>query len=81
MSTLKCPLCKKVSQIDVIDSRPVKTGEFIIKRRRHCARCNGRFSTKEFYLDSKEFRDLKKQINSDVRKKFIKKVREMLIRL
>jgi transcriptional repressor NrdR len=43
---MKCPYCGIVDKDRVLDSRPVREGE-AIKRRRECESCNGRFTTFE----------------------------------
>jgi transcriptional repressor NrdR len=43
---MKCPYCGEQDKDHVLDSRPVRDGA-AIKRRRECAACNGRFTTFE----------------------------------
>ncbi|MHC4661556.1 MAG: transcriptional regulator NrdR [Planctomycetota bacterium] len=43
---MKCPFCKKEDEVKVLDSRSAADG-FAIRRRRHCARCNRRWTTYE----------------------------------
>ncbi|GAB4459754.1 MAG: transcriptional regulator NrdR [Armatimonadaceae bacterium] len=43
---MKCPYCGAQDKDRVLDSRPVREGE-AIKRRRECDACNGRFTTFE----------------------------------
>lgn len=43
---MECPNCKKTGQSDVIDSRTIKGGK-IIRRRRQCLRCAHRWTTHE----------------------------------
>lgn len=42
---MKCPFCQS-TDISVKDSRDTNEGK-VIRRRRHCANCNGRFTTFE----------------------------------
>lgn len=43
---MKCPYCGTQDKDHVLDSRPVREGE-AIKRRRECEECKGRFTTFE----------------------------------
>jgi transcriptional repressor NrdR len=43
---MKCPYCHAQDKDHVLDSRPVKDGA-AIKRRRECDACRGRFTTFE----------------------------------
>ena len=43
---MKCPYCGGMDKDHVLDSRPVRDGESI-KRRRECDNCKGRFTTFE----------------------------------
>jgi len=43
---MKCPYCGALDKDHVLDSRPVREGESI-KRRRECDACRGRFTTFE----------------------------------
>lgn len=43
---MKCPYCHALDKDHVLDSRPVKDGA-AIKRRRECEACKGRFTTFE----------------------------------
>lgn len=44
--SMKCPFCKKQQQTKVIDSRTIKEGR-AVRRRRECLKCNERFTTYE----------------------------------
>lgn len=43
---MRCPLCKKMTRTHVVDSRNVKEGR-AVRRRRECPSCNERFTTYE----------------------------------
>jgi len=43
---MKCPFCKKPQQTRVVDSRTIKDGRSV-RRRRECLKCNERFTTYE----------------------------------
>ncbi len=43
---MKCPFCRKKQETKVIDSREVKSGR-AVRRRRECLKCNERFTTYE----------------------------------
>ncbi|MEN8252361.1 MAG: transcriptional regulator NrdR [Patescibacteria group bacterium] len=43
---MKCPFCKKPEQTKVVDSRNIKGGRGV-RRRRECMKCNERFTTYE----------------------------------
>ncbi|MDX1934303.1 MAG: transcriptional regulator NrdR, partial [Capsulimonadales bacterium] len=43
---MKCPYCGTLDKDHVLDSRPVREGA-AIKRRRECEACKGRFTTFE----------------------------------
>jgi len=43
---MKCPFCKKPQQTRVVDSRTIKDGRSV-RRRRECMKCNERFTTYE----------------------------------
>src|SRR5688500_15510103 len=43
---MKCPYCGELDKDHVLDSRPVREGA-AIKRRRECDACEGRFTTFE----------------------------------
>ncbi len=43
---MQCPFCKKAQNTKVVDSRVVKSGR-AVRRRRECLRCGERFSTRE----------------------------------
>jgi transcriptional repressor NrdR len=43
---MKCPFCKKTQQTKVVDSRTIKDGRSV-RRRRECLKCKERFTTYE----------------------------------
>ncbi len=43
---MKCPFCKKPQQTKVVDSRTIKDGRSV-RRRRECLKCGERFTTYE----------------------------------
>ncbi len=43
---MKCPFCKKSQQTKVVDSRNIKEGR-AVRRRRECLKCKERFTTYE----------------------------------
>ncbi len=43
---MKCPFCKKARQTKVVDSRTIKNGR-AVRRRRECLTCTERFTTYE----------------------------------
>lgn len=43
---MKCPFCKKPHQTKVVDSRTIKEGR-AVRRRRECLKCHERFTTYE----------------------------------
>ena len=43
---MKCPFCKKPEQTKVVDSRVIKNGR-AVRRRRECLKCHERFTTYE----------------------------------
>ena len=43
---MKCPFCKKLQQTRVVDSRTIKDGRSV-RRRRECLKCKERFTTYE----------------------------------
>ena len=43
---MKCPFCKKPQQTRVVDSRTIKEGRSV-RRRRECLKCKERFTTYE----------------------------------
>ena len=43
---MKCPFCRKKQETKVIDSREVKNGR-AVRRRRECLKCGERFTTYE----------------------------------
>jgi transcriptional repressor NrdR len=43
---MKCPFCKKPQQTRVVDSRTIKAGRSV-RRRRECLKCKERFTTYE----------------------------------
>lgn len=43
---MKCPFCKKPHQTKVVDSRTIKEGR-AVRRRRECLKCKERFTTYE----------------------------------
>lgn len=43
---MKCPFCKKLQQTRVVDSRTIKEGRSV-RRRRECLKCKERFTTYE----------------------------------
>ena len=43
---MKCPFCKKPEQTKVVDSRTIKNGR-AVRRRRECLKCHERFTTYE----------------------------------
>ncbi|HIP50050.1 MAG TPA: transcriptional repressor NrdR [Candidatus Pacebacteria bacterium] len=43
---MKCPFCKKPQQTRVVDSRTIKEGR-TVRRRRECLKCRERFTTYE----------------------------------
>ncbi|XLQ20324.1 MAG: transcriptional regulator NrdR [Candidatus Moraniibacteriota bacterium] len=43
---MKCPFCKKPQQTKVVDSRSIKKGR-AVRRRRECLKCSERFTTYE----------------------------------
>jgi len=43
---MKCPFCKKLQKTRVVDSRTIKDGRSV-RRRRECLKCKERFTTYE----------------------------------
>lgn len=43
---MQCPFCKKVQNTKVVNSRVIRSGE-VVRRRRECLKCKERFSTRE----------------------------------
>lgn len=71
MSLMKCPLCGEVASGKVVDSRNANIKYEVVRRRRTCDACGGRYTTYE--VDATVFDAMVK------RSREIDKVRELLI--